>query len=118
MLPQITIRVAPIVKAAFDRYESDLGLRGSELAKLLIVRERRQRRLAKLSVAKRPAQQRSVLRGGERMPTITAHFSSAQAVAEFDAYASECGVNRNAAGLWLIEGELRERWLERAVTSQ
>lgn len=52
------------------------------------------------------------------MPTITAHFSSAQAVAEFDAYASECGVNRNAAGLWLIEGELRERWLERAVTSQ
>jgi hypothetical protein len=114
---QITIRVTPEFKAAFGRYAGSLRLKVSELAKLLILREGKQRRLAQLKAAGNPPERGRNPRGTGKLPTITAHLSSVDEVIEFDAYAQECGLNRNGAGLLLLETELRERWLERAINS-
>jgi hypothetical protein len=42
-------------------------------------------------------------------------MSSLREVTDFDEYAQQCGLNRNGAGAWLLETELRERWLEKAI---
>ena len=115
--PQITIRLEPATKVAFETYARHLGLKESELAKLLLVRERFCRRLVTLhSVGKTPVRvRRTADDGGGRLRTVTAHLSSRQAVLDFDAYAERCGLNRNGAGAWLLESEIRERWLEHAL---
>jgi hypothetical protein len=113
---QITIRVPPATKKAFGEYAQRFGLRDSELLKLLIVREKGRRGLeeaAKIIRAATP--ERRPAGAGGRLPTITAHLSSVIEVKEFDAYAARCGLNRNASGLWIVETELREKWLERAM---
>jgi hypothetical protein len=115
-VPQITIRLLPSLKAEFERYANDLGLRASELAKLLIVREWRLKRLAKRhkagNVPKRERQERG---SAIKLETITAHVSSVDQVEKFDAYAESCSLNRNHAGAWLLETELSEEWLKRAL---
>ena len=114
-VPQITIRVSAASKAAFEQYAEMLGLDASALIKLLIVREGHQRRLAR---SKRKASSSSPVTSIEKSRKthkVTAHFSSIEPVAEFDEYAKDCGLNRSAAGAWLLEGELDERWLEKAV---
>jgi hypothetical protein len=113
---QITIRLDPSSKAEFERYAGSLGLMASELFKLLIVRERQQRHLAKLNaLGELPHRSRRAIGDGGRLPTITAHVSSVQEVVDFDDYANLCGLKRAGAGALLLEMELRERWLERAL---
>jgi len=115
-VPQITIRLPASSKKAFEEYAVGIGLTASELFKLLIVRERKQRRLEKLSSEGKlsPRTRRPAGVTG-RLPTITAHLSSIREVKEFDAYAQECGLNRTGAGAELLETELKERWLEHAL---
>ena len=111
---QIGIRLLPEMKSAFDAYAGRLGLASSELAKLLIVRERYRRKLSTL----RNEPNHSTKTGGARtLPKITAHVSSVEEVAEFDSYARENGLDRNGAGVLLLRAELRERWLEHAITT-
>lgn len=89
----------------------------SELAKLLIVRERALRRLAGLHLNGRlPPRHRRPVGAAERLPTVTAHMSSLEDVTSFDEYAKDCGLNRSAAGALLLEAELSERWLEWALS--
>ena len=117
-VPQITIRLSPARKAEFEQYAERVGLDVSALARLLIVREEHQRRLARLAHKGIPNRPRRVPGTGEGMPKVTAHFSSVEAVAEFDAYAKKCGLTRGSAGAWLVETELNERWLEKAIHSK
>jgi hypothetical protein len=115
-VPQVTVRLSPVAKVEFDAYSARLGLDASELAKLLIVRERNLQRLASLKQAnEEPARQRRQPGTGTRLPTITAHLSTLEQVDEFDAYAKRCGLNRSGAGAWLLERELQEKWLENAL---
>lgn len=114
-VPQITIRLSPASKVGFEEYAARLGLRASELAKLLIVRERHERRLVALRDAAERPKRRDQQTQGERLPTVTAHMSSLAEVTRFDEYAHQFGLNRNGAGALLLEAELRERWLEKAL---
>jgi hypothetical protein len=114
-VPQITVRLSPAAKVNFQAYADRLGVRASELAKLLIVRERNLRRLKDPERAGDIA--RPPVRSNKgRLPTVTAHCSRIGEVEEFDAYARSCGLNRNTAGLWLLETELQESWLENALS--
>ena len=117
-VPQITIRLPVASKAAFEAYAAGLGLKASELAKLLIVRERRRRCLVALSqsggVSKRSRRPKGA---SEPLPTVTAHISSLEDQSAFDDYARQCGLNRDSAGAWLLEAELTERWLERVLSA-
>jgi hypothetical protein len=117
-VPQITIRLPPGTKRAFESYACALGLKVSELAKLLIVRERMLMRLAELkrtgSIPKRKRQPRG---SAVPMKSITAHFSTVREVKEFDSYVRRCNLNRDSAGAWLLESELQDRWLERSLSS-
>jgi hypothetical protein len=115
---QITIRLAPAVKAEFEGYAERLGLDASELAKLLIVRERNLRRLAALSSNETPRRRRRLPGSGGPLPTITAHLSTRAQVDDFDTYAKSCGLNRSGAGAWLLEKELQEMWLEGALSRE
>lgn len=110
---QITIRLDTELKAQFDTYTTELGVDGSELAKLLIIRERNLGRLQAICNELMP--QRRPRGTGTRLPTITAHFSKRADVDEFDRYARQCGLSRSSAGAWLLEAELKERWLESAL---
>jgi len=104
------------VKAKFYEYASTCGLDASELAKLLIVRERHRRRLKQLRRYTPPILKPRRRKGsGTPLSTVTAHLSSVTQVTEFDAYARICGLNRSAAGAWLLETELSERWLKKAI---
>jgi hypothetical protein len=115
-VPQITVRLKPDTKAAFEAYSERVGMDTSELAKLLIVRERKLGRLAALKAEGRSPVRRRQARGAAiALPTVTAHLSSVEQVAEFDKYARLCGLNRNSAAAWLLEAEVQECWLERAL---
>lgn len=117
-VPQITIRLPPRTKRAFESYAGALGLKASELAKLLIVRERTLKRLSDLKrkgcIPKRKRQPRG---SAIPMKSVTAHFSSLREVEEFDAYVKRCQLSRDSAGAWLLESELQDRWLQRALSS-
>jgi hypothetical protein len=115
-VPQITIRLLPRLKAEFETYANELGLRASELTKLLIVREKALRRLDALHKAGRePRRSRQERGSAVNMEKITAHVGTIDQVKEFDAYAVSCSLNRNLAGAWLLEKELSERWLKSAL---
>jgi hypothetical protein len=116
-VPQVTIRLLPAIKTAFVKYAAGLGLDASELAKLLIVREAKQRRLAAMKrVGNVPIRKRQPRGSAVAMMTVTAHFSDVCQVEVFDAYAERCGLARGTAGAWILEEELKERWLQRALT--
>jgi SOS response regulatory protein OraA/RecX len=109
---QITARVPQAVKKAFDTYAAQHWLDDSELAKLLILRERGNKQLALL----RSSVQFSRTKGVSELPTITAHFTSSDPVREFDRYAKSCRLSRSSAAAWLIEKELSEQWLDTALS--
>ena len=109
---QITARVRHDVKASFDAYAAQHWLDDSELAKLLILRERGNKQLALLgSSVQLPLNERV-----SELPTITAHFTSPDPVREFDLYVETCHLSRSMAAAWLIEKELSERWLDTALS--
>jgi hypothetical protein len=114
--PQITIRVNPALKAQFDAYVEKLDIDASELAKLLIIRERNLQRLR--TVGRKTKQQRRPKGTGIRLPTVTAHFGRRDQVENFAKYATSCGMSRSSAGAWLLQTELSERWLEKALHSE
>lgn len=113
---QITIRLTTPAKTEFEAYAASLGLMASELAKLLIVRERVLHRLAGAHARRElPSRQRRARGSDDPLPTITAHLSSVEDVKAFDAHIRQLGLSRTGAGAWLLEAELRERWLECAL---
>jgi hypothetical protein len=119
-VPQITIRLSPEAKTGFQNYARSLGMRASELAKLLIVREQRLCRLAKQARSGSEIDRDKRGRNetvGKRWPTVTAHLSDLNQLRKFDEYAKGCGLNRSSAGAWLCEKELQERWLDKAISA-
>jgi antitoxin component of RelBE/YafQ-DinJ toxin-antitoxin module len=111
-MPQITARLSPKIRDRFDRYAAKVGLDASELARLLILREMRVRRLLPVTKS-RPSRRVAPKTGGERK--LTAHFHLADNVDEFARYASAEGFNRAAAARLIAEQELREKWLAKAL---
>src|ERR1051326_619783 len=111
-MSQITPRLSPEIRDRFKRYARKLGLDASELARLLILREMRVRRLRR----ERPPSHRrraAYKRGTDRK--LTAHFHLAESVIEFARYAHAAGLSRAAAARLIAEQELREKWLARAL---
>src|SRR5947209_12970390 len=108
---QISGRLHEAVKDEFSAYAARFDLDDSQLAKLLFRREQHHRQLAGLVASGRKPEVTAPPRR-RRPATITAHYRSAAAITEFDAYAQSCGLARNRAAAWIIEHELKERWLE------
>src|SRR5271167_3059995 len=107
----ISFRIHQGLKNRFERYAASLDVGASELLRLLIAREYRLRRLTREHFD--PDRQSGA--GNASLPTVTAHMLKADDVRRFGAYAEACGITRNEAGAWLIETELREQWLEKAI---
>jgi hypothetical protein len=115
-VPQITIRLFPEEKEAFETYAQRFGLNCSDVAKLLISREQKLRRLRGLKrTQKLPARTRQDRGFAVAKDKITAHLRSVEEVQQFDEYAVSCGLSRDGAGAWLLQTELREKWLQRAL---
>jgi hypothetical protein len=110
-VPQITIRVSPSTKLSFQRYARRLGLDITGLAQLLILREKRLRRLQHAANAKAATRPRR----SSRRVAVTAHVPNVTNVHEFRAYAKGCGLSSSDAGAWLVSKELEEHWLERSL---
>jgi hypothetical protein len=102
-MPQITTRLSPKIRREFESYAQSLGLNGSALARLLIVRE--------LSRPLRPY--RGSQKGGDG-DKLTAHFHSSAIVRRFQKAAKK-GASIDAAAKSLFERELKDRWLWRAL---
>lgn len=114
---QVTVRLNPEEKALFDLYAQSVGLDGSELFKLLIIREEKLQRLRALKAKDQiPAFPRQSRGTGLMKPTVTAHFSNPETASRFSKYATSCGLIKQTAGAWLLSQELNERWLERALS--
>src|SRR5262249_18566500 len=112
-MAQITARLPLELRARFDEYAADVGLDAAELARLLITRELRNRRI--LRTKRRRAQSSSDKTKGDRK--LTAHFHQSDSVAEFDKYVRTCGFSRRQSAARLIfERELDERWLLKALS--
>jgi hypothetical protein len=89
-----------------------MGLDASELARLLITREMRVRRLPQLTSGRTNAARGRPRKSGDTK--LTAHFHLSENVDEFDAYAGARGMTRAAAARLIFERELREKWLAKA----
>jgi hypothetical protein len=111
-MAQITARLSTDIRAHFDRYAAEVGLDASELARLLIVKEMRGRRLLSPAKSLSSAAGKSAKRRRERK--LTAHFHLEKTVAEFGRYARAQGFSRASAARLIVERELRERWLANA----
>jgi hypothetical protein len=110
-MPQITARLSTDIRDRFDRYAAEVGLDASELARLLITREMRVRRLLRRKYQSGTA--RTAFREhGERK--LTAHFHLLDEVAKFGKYARAQDLSRAAAAKLIVEQELHERWLAKA----
>jgi hypothetical protein len=111
-MPQITARLSTDIRDRFDRYAAEVGLDASELARLLITREMRVRRLLRLAKRQPGAAGTAPKKYGQRK--LTAHFHLPDRVAEFDEYARTQGLRRAAAARLIVERELHEKWLAKA----
>jgi hypothetical protein len=115
-IPQISVRLATATKSAFLAYSDSLELDHSEVAKLLVIRENGLRRLAALDAeGKAPIRSRQVRGEATPMPHVTVYLRSLKFTKQFTAYARSCGLKRTDALAWLLETELTERWLVRAL---
>jgi hypothetical protein len=115
-IPQISVRLHADTKAAFTAYAEQLGLDISEVAILLILREKQLGRLAALSALNRPPKRPRQPRGtAVVMQHVTVYFRTLARTAEFENYAKSCGLKRTDALAWLLTSELKEKWLERAL---
>ena|SRR5579862_2372574 len=112
---QIPIRVTAELAEEARAYAKEQGVGDSELFKLLFQRERRLRRLVALQRQGRSPNRRRQTKGSaQSMDVITVYFSLEER-AEFERYVGMCGLKKSEAGWWLLEGELREHWLQRAL---
>jgi hypothetical protein len=112
-MPQITARLSPIIRYRFGRYATELGLDASELARLLITREMRVGRV--LRRGNRHSARHGVSSAKLDGSKLTAHFHRTEKVAAFDRYARAQGFGRAAAVRVIVERELHEKWLAKAL---
>ena len=107
-MAQIGSNLRPSEYEQFNCYADDLQVSNTSLANLLIRRELRRKRLAKLR-EKHPAFR------GLREHRITANQTNPPIKAAFEAHVREIGLGTDAAAGILFRAELRERWLDRTV---
>jgi hypothetical protein len=118
LLPQISVRMPADTKAAFLTYVEGLGLEVSEVANLLVLREKRLKRLATLSEkGKSPKRARQARGKAVERQHVTVYLRSTESTAEFESYAASCGLKRTDALAWLLEAETKELWLKRVLGS-
>jgi hypothetical protein len=110
-MAQINARLSLKIRAQFQTYASKVGLDAGELARLLIVREMRRRKI--LPSARRNQTEARLIVGRSRK--LTAHFHHLATVDEFDKFADTFGFNRAAAAKLIFEHELGEMWLAKAL---
>ena len=103
-MPQVNIYVSGTERERFAAYAAQFGLDVTALSNLLLERELRVERLAKL--------QRQDT--GHRDEKITAHMTAVRR-AQFAARTKQLGLSLSQAGAMLVSSELHERWLEKAV---
>jgi hypothetical protein len=114
---QVNAYLEPHAKTAFDEYAAAMGLDTSELAKLLIVRELRAKRLARLVEKGRLEPPSRKRRGqGEAKGKVTAHIQNKAYYRTFNEYASKCGLSRSGAATLVMKHELVERWLDQSLS--
>jgi hypothetical protein len=118
-VPQIAAHVARHTHERFRAYSEMLGLKDSEVAKLLILSELKARRLT-LPEAKvgMPPPVRHARSGAAKQCKITAHMTSVVEVQRFHAHARRCGLTRSSAASLLMRKELEERWLQRCLSRE
>jgi hypothetical protein len=115
-VPQISAHVSWQTHERFRTYSGLLGLKDSEVAKLLILRELQMQRLkASNGSTVMPLPVRQVSGKAVRLRKITAHMTSIAQVQRFDEHADRCGLSRSSAAALLMRKELDERWLERCL---
>jgi hypothetical protein len=105
-MPQITTRLSPKARRQFEKYAVSLGLTGSSLARLLLVRELQR------PMKSRP---RSFGKSGSEDGKLTAHSCSADTVKQLQARANAQRLSRAEAAKLIFERELQDRWLAGAA---
>ena len=110
-MPQITGRMTPDERLRFAEYSREVGVDGGTVASLLINRELRLRRLPALwsELRNRP--------DGTTSGTITSHRLGVAQKAHFYSYVERQSLSASKALGLLCRVELKERWLERSLTS-
>src|SRR5262245_11594794 len=112
---QIPVRLPRPVVERFRAYANDQHISESELVRLLFERERRIRRLEALCrEGAAPIRPRAKPGKAVEMDVVTVYFTPEERV-EFEAYVAACGIKKGDASGWLLEQELREAWLQRAL---
>jgi hypothetical protein len=110
--PQIGADMLPSEHRDFCAYADSLHLKDSALANLLIVRELRRKRLAKLKLL----YFKEVAKTGSAR--ITAHQTSEAAKAAFLAHAAIHNLKMGPAAAIIFRAELAEHWLERSTGAE
>jgi hypothetical protein len=105
-MPQITARLSPTLRQRFEEYALSLGLTGSSLARLLLVRE-----LQATMAGSRVRGRKRESEDGK----LTAHSCSDEIVRRLQAYADGKRTSRADAARLIFERELSDRWLARAT---
>lgn len=106
-MPQITARLPPQARRQFEKYAVSLGLNGSSLARLLLLRQL-------WGPVKGPSPGVGRKQGSEDRK-LTAHSCSAETVKRLRIYAKARRISPAEAAKLIFERELRERWLARAM---
>jgi hypothetical protein len=92
----------------FENYAGQHGLHVTALARVLLVRELRLRRLSRL-VVKYPSPLRSPAK------KVTAHLTNTCLAAAFVDECGQAGVSLSEAAAVIFRAELAEKWLEKAI---
>lgn len=107
--PQITAHLCIAERTAFETYGSTFGLDPAPLLALLLARELRTPRLTQLLEADVPPNE-------PRKTKVTAHGRSDELREGVARMAADHGLSTSHVCAVIIRAELRERWLETAMT--
>ena len=110
-MAQINAYLSRQVRRDFKIYAKSVGLDAAELARLLFVREMLVRRFEALSLQGKTLSSAS---RGQHTEKLTAHFHRKKDVTNFDIYAKKLKLKRSIAAKFIVETELKEKWLLRA----
>lgn len=109
--PQISAHVCATERAEFEAYAATFGLDAAGLLALLLARELRVGRLAALLKNDLPTK-------ASRDSKVTVHGRDAILREGIVARAGECGTSLSNACATLMRAEMRERWLERSISTR
>ena len=109
--PQITTHVCAAERTEFETYANAFGLDAAGLLALLLAREQRVGRLAALLDIDEPA-------NATRDSKITVHGRDADLRGGIACAAVEAKTSVSRACAVLMRAELRERWLERSISTR